>query len=157
MMKKIKVTTLFLVSLAILGLNVNSVLAADIVFSQEVVRQPDLSNIEFAVPTAAVSQPATTSDATVITDSQIPVNPELTSVTPSVIEPGEPLILLNTQTFDLKKAEVWAGKKFKVFDSKFVFQIDKETLKADATLVLKEFMLAPASTMQPKLGCSDGQ
>ncbi|MCX6745379.1 MAG: septal ring lytic transglycosylase RlpA family protein [Candidatus Parcubacteria bacterium] len=130
-------TLLFLVSLTILGVNVNSVFAAETaVFSDQSNTQPNLAQIQFAQPVseaASVSEPVAVAENTEVTESS-------------------QLILLRTEKFELKADEVWAGKTIRAFDKKFAFQIEEKTFKADATLELKEYMLAPASTMQPKLG-----
>lgn len=140
-MKTIKGATLILVSLAILGLNVNSVWAAEtIVFSDQSNRQPNLAQIQFVQPVI-----------------ETVVMPEPLAVAENIEEKTEvaessPLILLRMEKFELKADEIYNGKTVRAFDKKFAFQIEKKTFKADATLELKEYMLAPASTMQPKLG-----
>ena len=122
--------------LAVLALPVNFVLAAENPFTGEVNNQPDLNQIKFNNPE---SQPA--------------VNQNTVTNSPAAnIQVNDNLILLNTLNLSLGKEEVWEGKKTKVFDNKFVFQIDEKDFKADANLELKEMMLAPASKMAPPNG-----
>ncbi|OGY41204.1 MAG: hypothetical protein A2Y82_02050 [Candidatus Buchananbacteria bacterium RBG_13_36_9] len=130
-------TLKYFLILAIFGLNVNYVWAADLpVFSDQSATQPNLQQIQFA-------------PATNLAEVVEPINP--TAIADTAVE-----IILNSQTFNLAEAEVWAGKKFKVFDNKFVFQIDSEMIKSPANLNLKEIILAPNSIMAPPKGMQLG-
>jgi len=119
--------------LAVLALPVNCVLAVENPFGDQENNQPNLSQLEFK---EAENQPQT--------DPQL----ELTTAETA----NSDLIILNTANFVINQAEAWAGKKIREFDNKFVFQIEEEIFKADASLELKEMILTPSSKMAPPTG-----
>jgi len=119
--------------LAVLALPVNCVLAVENPFTDQENNQPSLSQLEFKEA-----------------ENQLQADPLLESKTAENV--NSDFILLNTANFSLSQEESWDGKKFKVFDNKFVFQIEDKAFKSDADLELKEIILAPSSLMAPPLG-----
>ena len=138
-----KFCIILLVILAVLVLPVNFVLAEENPFGSETDKQPNLSGIEFQ---ALNSQPSVVTETPTSTNNQI-----TTDTTISIGSDNGDLIFLDTKQFNISSKEVWEGKKFKAFD-KFVFDLDSESFKIDATLELKEIMLAPGSKMAPPTG-----
>ena len=127
--------------LAVLALPVNCVFAMENPFANEVARQPDLTQIQFS---NTVSQPVT-EPVSIVSEAQ-PGETQVVEINDSDI------IVLSPDVYKLTAAEAKAGKKFKVFDNKFIFQIDKDAFAAEADLELAEMILAPGSKMNPPLG-----
>ncbi|MFA5187944.1 MAG: septal ring lytic transglycosylase RlpA family protein [Patescibacteria group bacterium] len=126
--------------LAVIGLPVNSVFAVENPFGNEADNQPDLRQIQFIDSNVQpVVQPA--SD----------LAPEQNEVQVDGSNSAN-VIVLNPDAYKITAAEAKAGKKFKVFDNKFIFQIDKNTFSDKATLDLTEMILTPGSKMSPPLG-----
>ncbi len=133
-----KILLRLLIILAVFGLSVNYVFAADSPFGDSPdTNVPNLSQIQFLQPSA--SQIKTISDT-------------VQAITPPQNITNANEIVLNTLTQEMDQREIYAGKKIKAFDDKFVFQIDKKILNTPATLELKEIILAPNSIMAPKNG-----
>lgn len=124
-----------LIILAVFGLMVNPVFAADNPFGDSAT-EPNLSQIQFA------------SEAQ---QAQIIDNLSQSITLTSAADESEEIVL-NSLVYDISKEEVSAGKKFKVFENNFVFQIDKEKINSAATLEMKEIMLSPDSNMAPPKG-----
>jgi len=122
-----------LIILAIFGSFVNPALAQESPFgdSQDA-NTPNLNQIQFLQPSDQQKQ--------VIFDTAQAIIPPA-----NIINTNE--IVLNVLTQSIRAEEIYAGKKIKAFDNKFVFQIDKKILNSPAILNLKEIILSPGSKM----------
>lgn len=130
-----KLTILSLILALSLGF-IKPVLSQESSFSDNLqTSTPDLSNIYFLEDNEQIET------ANIINDSPEPV----TTVT-------EDPIILNTLSFPLTGEQVWDGQKFRVFDEKFVFQIDENMFSSAGEVRLKEIILPPNSFMAPPNG-----
>jgi len=137
-------TIKLLIILAVLVLPVNNLLAEENSFAASSITQPNLNQIYF------LPEPQPTEQAPIATADQS-AEPVLPEITESAVVSTEPIVT-GTESFNLTKDKVWAGIKFKVFDDKFVFQIDSKKLSSAGTLNLKEIILPPGSNMAPPQG-----
>lgn len=124
-----------LIILAVFGLMVNPVLAMENPFGDSSV-EPNLSQVQFAPENQ---------------QAQIIDNLSQSITLPLVTNDSEEIVL-NTLTYNISQEESFAGKKFKVFENNFVFQIDKERINSSAALEMKEIVLSPNSKMAPPKG-----
>ncbi len=108
---------------------------------------PDLSNVYFLPSAPDTTAPVA---ATTVASAGIPLTDPAAPV--QIEDKDAGLVLLNAETFQIKKGEIAAGKKFRAFNNQFVFQIDENTFDADAVLELKEYFLAPNSIMTTEPG-----
>lgn len=68
------------------------------------------------------------------------------------VAPIQDPIIVNTLNYSLTKEQVESGQRFKVFDDKFVFQLDEGMLSSAGNLRLREIILPPDSKMAPPDG-----
>lgn len=117
--------------LAVFGLAVNPVFGTESPFGDSIDNSPaDLSNVLF------LSEDGAGQDIV----NQVPQLPSSEQANETI---------LNTLNFNFTHEEVYAGKKIKAFDNKFVFQIEKNKIDSDAVINIKEIILPPGSKMVP--------
>jgi hypothetical protein len=104
------------------------------------INTPNLQQIQFA-----------SADNTVPDVVQAPV-PTLYAENVTTTDADLGLVEMNTINFQTPGAEIVSGKKYRVFNNQFVFQIDKDTFSSDATLNIRELALGPQSVMAAPAG-----
>lgn len=125
-----------LIILAVFGLMVNPVFGAESPFGNYSA-EPNLSQAYFMPENQ---------------QSQIIDNLSQSITLPSIFDDNNQEIILNSVSFNLSKEESLEGKKYKVFDNNFVFQLEEDKIDSAATLEMKEIILAPNSIMAPPKG-----